>query len=45
MYLQVLSSAIGSLCGTVKFHRDKGFNFKIIFEQPNLHVSKQRSLK
>ena len=24
MYLQVLSSAIGSSCGTVKFHRDKG---------------------
>jgi len=45
MYLQVLSSAMGTSCGTEKFHRDKGFNFKMIVEQSNLHVSKAKKFK
>ena len=45
MYLQVLSSAMGTSCGTEKFHRDKGFNFEMIVEQSNLHVSKAKKFK
>jgi len=45
MYLQVLSSAMGTSCGTEKFHRDKGFNFKMIVEQSNLHISKATRFK
>jgi len=42
MYLQVLSSTMGTSCGTEKFHRDKGFSFKMIVEQSNLHIIKAK---
>ena len=28
MYLQLLSSAMGTSSGTKKYHKDKGFNFR-----------------
>lgn len=28
MYLQLLCSAMGTSCGTKKYHKDKGFNFR-----------------
>ena len=40
MYLQVLSSAMGTSSGTEKCYRHETFNCKMIVEESKVHVRK-----